>query len=212
MKNDIEKFEVTYRNIDELIPSDYNPRKITRKKLRELKDSLTKFGLQLPIIVNMAENRKNVIIGGHQKVKVWKSMGNKTIPCKEIICPDIEKEKEMNLRLNQNQGDFVYDKVLEMGNFDWLLDIGFKKSDLENVMSDFEKKFNDIDTTEPEYEIVPKFSESYNCVMIFCKTELDYTWLRNALEIKKKRCYKSPTSVGECSVVTVEQFQKLWKK
>jgi hypothetical protein len=58
--------------------------------------------------------------------------------------------------------------------------------------------------------IVPKFSEKYTAVMIFCDNEMDENWLRNVLKLRKARDYKTER-IKETSVITVKEFQKLWK-
>jgi len=50
------------RKLSELVPLEYNPRKITQRDKEQLKKSLNKFELADPIIIN----RNNHIIGGHQ--------------------------------------------------------------------------------------------------------------------------------------------------
>jgi len=48
-----------------LKPAEYNPRKAGEKEYFNLKTSIEEFGLVDPILVNSAENRKNIVIGGH---------------------------------------------------------------------------------------------------------------------------------------------------
>lgn len=66
-------------DIDILIDSEYNPRVLTADQERQIKQSLTRFGLVDPLVVNSAENRKNVVIGGHQRLKVLKQLGYKQV-------------------------------------------------------------------------------------------------------------------------------------
>ena len=58
------------RNLSELIPSEYNPRKATGKQENELGESLDRFQLADPIIIN----KNNRIIGGHFIGKSIKNM------------------------------------------------------------------------------------------------------------------------------------------
>jgi len=62
--------EIVKVAIGELKFADYNPRKATEKEWNELKESIRRFGFVEPIIVNSAEERKNVIIGGHFRVDI----------------------------------------------------------------------------------------------------------------------------------------------
>ena len=56
------------RNIEisKLKPATYNPRQITKKQVKDLKESIEKFGVVDPIIVN----KDFTIIGGHQRYMI----------------------------------------------------------------------------------------------------------------------------------------------
>jgi hypothetical protein len=207
MKNELEIFWVDPYSLNE---SEYNPRKITPKKKKELRDSLVKYGLRDPLKVNTFEGRENILISGHQRLKIAKELGHKLVPVTYEYL-NLDDEKEMNLRWNKNGGEFDLELVNAVADREILLDIGFSERELISVLSEFEQKFEEIDTSDPVYPIAPKFNEKYDYVMIFCKTELDFTWLKNLLEIKKAIDYKSK-NMGECRVIMVEEFQKLYEK
>jgi ParB-like chromosome segregation protein Spo0J len=59
------------RLIADLIPAKYNPRELTEKQASDLSQSLDKFGLPEPIVINL----NNVIIGGHQRIKLLQVQG-----------------------------------------------------------------------------------------------------------------------------------------
>lgn len=119
----------------DLRPAKYNPRSWSKKATSDLKDSIEKFGLVDPIICNSAPNRKNIVIGGHFRLHVAKLLGYKEIPVVYINISDIEKEKELNLRLNKNTGDWDFD-VLKDFNLDVLLDVGFDSKSLSSIWDD----------------------------------------------------------------------------
>lgn len=54
-------------NINNIKPSDYNPRKISDTEYNKLSQSISEFGVISPIIINF---RNNHIIGGHQRYDV----------------------------------------------------------------------------------------------------------------------------------------------
>lgn len=118
--------------IDELIPSVYNPRKWSTDAIERLKESIRQFGLCDPLLVNGAANRKNVVIGGHFRLKVAKELGITEVPVVYIDIPDESKERELNLRLNKNLGEWDYDLL---ANFDEsiLADIGFMSEELDKI-------------------------------------------------------------------------------
>ncbi len=119
-------------NIDELIASDYNPRKWDPDAIEQLKESIKRFGIVDPLLVNGAENRKNVVIGGHFRLKVAKDLGINEVPVVYISISDIEKEKELNLRLNKNLGEWDFDLLAKFDE-SILTDIGFTSEDLDKV-------------------------------------------------------------------------------
>ena len=202
--------EIHWVDINSLNEAEYNPRKITPKKKKELRDSIEKFGFRDPLKVNQYPERENILISGHQRLKIAKELGLEKVPVTyEYV--DLDKEKEMNLRWNKNGGDFDIEMVTVMADRSTLLDIGFSASELPKLMTDFEDKFNEIDTSEPVYPIAPKFNEKYDYVMIMTKTEMDFTWLKNVLGIVRKIDYKS-NNMGECRVIMVNDFQKLHKE
>lgn len=141
--------KVVKRKISELVPADYNPRRLTEKQEKHLTESLTEFGLVDPVIVNMNSDRKNIIIGGHQRLKVWQKLGNKEIDCVELDL-SIEKEKELNIRLNANTGEWDIDlltsewdkfELEEWGvDIEWEEDLGSVEEKEEVDLSDDLKK------------------------------------------------------------------------
>jgi len=134
--------------IKDLIKADYNPRKWDEKALNDLKTSIKKFGLVDPIIINKAENRKNVVIGGHMRIEAAKALGIATIPAIAINIPEIEREKELNLRLNKNHGEFDFKMMTDFAE-DFLADIGFTSEELDQI---FEWE-DDPETFDLDYEL-----------------------------------------------------------
>lgn len=95
-------------NPKELNPSEYNPRlKLTAEDKEQLRASLDRFGFVEPIVVNSNPNRKNIIIGGHQRFYIALEDEHDTVPVHYVNIPDLDKEKELNLRLNRNQSKIV---------------------------------------------------------------------------------------------------------
>ena len=124
--------EIVNVKIKDISLSEYNPRKLSPENKKQLKQSIETFGLVDPIILNNNENRKNVLIGGHQRLKIWKELKNKEIPCVYVDL-NIEKEKELNIRLNKNQGEFDF-KLLEKNfNHDKLVNWGFSPFQFDEV-------------------------------------------------------------------------------
>lgn len=131
--------------VSELKPSVYNPRKWDDKIISDMTESINRFGLCDPLIVNGAKERKNILIGGHLRLKVATNLGFKEVPVVYLNIPDIEKEKELNLRLNKNLGNWD-EELLKLFDTSMLLDIGFTPDDLnfhfDDVLSITDDDFN----------------------------------------------------------------------
>jgi len=125
-----QEMKIKTRKISDLIRAEYNPRELTKEQQNQLTDSLKRFGLVDPIIVNTHKDRKNILVGGHQRMKVWESMGNETIPTVEVNL-NLEKEKELNVRLNKNTGQFDMELIQEHFETDDLIEWGFDADELE---------------------------------------------------------------------------------
>ena len=131
------KMIIETRKISELKFAEYNPRTISKKQFKDLKASLSKFGLIDPIIINSSKDRHNIIIGGHQRSRAWLDLGNDTIPCVILDLP-INDEMELNLRLNKNGGKFDDDLLLNYFDEELLFDVGFTVNDLNINLDKYE--------------------------------------------------------------------------
>jgi len=123
---------IVYVPISDLKPSEYNPRKWNRSQIDALKESIKRFGLVDPLVCNSAPERKNIVIGGHFRLKVAKELELKEMPVVYINITDIEKERELNIRLNKNLGEFDF-KLLADFSEDLLKDVGFSSEELDEI-------------------------------------------------------------------------------
>jgi DNA modification methylase len=145
--------------IADLIPSEYNPRKISDKDFQDLKESLKKFSAVEPAVININPDRRNIIVGGHQRIKAYKSLGWIEYPC---ITVDLnqEDEKELNIRLNKNNGEFVPELLEKFFKVDNLVDWGFSSDEIDwNVDSDNEGLTDEDDIPEEIEEPVCKLGD-----------------------------------------------------
>ena len=88
--------EIIYKNIDELIPYENNPR-INDEAVEYVKNSIKEFGFKVPVVID----KDNVIIAGHTRIKASKELGIKDIPC--IIADDLTEEQVKAFRLADNK-------------------------------------------------------------------------------------------------------------
>ena len=134
-------------DINELISPEYNPRQITDGEMGKLKNSINEFGYIAPIIVNKHNNH---IVGGNQRCLALKQLGYTMIDVIYINEPDINKEKALNIRLNNLSGEWDMPKLekvideLKMEKFDITL-TGF---DIDNVESFDDLEVNNIPFNE----------------------------------------------------------------
>lgn len=140
---------VTYRNVKELNPAPYNPRKWSEEAIAQLTESIKSFGLVDPILVNSSPDRKNVVIGGHFRLKVAKDLGIKEVPVLYVDIPDIEREKELNIRLNKNLGDWDFEMLSEFDET-LLSTIGFDGQELDEI---FDMVVDEPETFDLEKEL-----------------------------------------------------------
>jgi len=129
MKDDLKIEQV---NITELRHPEVNPRKWSKDQTVQLKESIKRFGICDPLIVNSAKNRKGIIIGGNFRFEVIKQLGFTEVPVVYVNIPDIEREKELNLRLNKNTGEFDL-KLLSEFDEEILKGVGFTSEELDSI-------------------------------------------------------------------------------
>lgn len=125
--------EIVKVDINELISPEYNPRQITDDEMEKLKNSINEFGYIDPIIVNRVNNH---IVGGNQRYECLKSLGYNEIDVIFIEEPDINREKAINIRLNNSSGEWDIGKLdtifedLKLTGFDIRL-TGFATENLQ---------------------------------------------------------------------------------
>ncbi|MFA6094835.1 MAG: DNA methyltransferase [Candidatus Paceibacterota bacterium] len=140
-----EKLEIDYIGTVSIRENGYNPKKFSRAALDGIKESIKRFGFVDPLILNKAPSRKNILIGGHGRLIVAKELGWGIVPVVYVNIPDIEKEKELAIRLHKNQGEFDF-TLLGKFKEGFLEDIGFTKDELDIV-------FGDIDTEDDNFSV-----------------------------------------------------------
>lgn len=136
--------KVEYVSVDTLKFADYNPRKISEKDLEGLITSLSEFGTVDPLLINGFPERKGIVIGGNQRLLALKKMGYKKVPVIYLYIKELEREKELNIRLNRNQGEWNFDLLAKFDE-SLLSNIGFTSEELDEVF--------DIDPTPEEFSL-----------------------------------------------------------
>ena len=158
-KDNRTKLNIVYCSVNVLKPSQFNPRKWSIEARKQLKESIKKFGLVDPIIANSAPGREGIVIGGHFRLAIAKDIGYSEVPVVYLCITDLEKEKELNIRLNKNLGEFDWD-ILAKFNESLLSKIGFSSEELDDIFGidenpelfDLEKELKKLDITKIEVQ------------------------------------------------------------
>lgn len=192
------QIQITQVFIKELNPAAYNPRKHDKQSADQLKESITKFGLVDPIIVNEAPERKNIVIGGHFRLEVAKEMGFETIPVVYVNIPDIEKEKELNLRLNKNTGEWDWSLLADFDSA-FLDSVGFSSEELDQIFEiedtpeqfDLQKELLKMDITNINIKKGDIYDLDGSRLMCGDSTN-DEEWLKLMAGEKADMCFTDP--------------------
>jgi DNA modification methylase len=128
--------KIEYVSIDSLKPVSYNPRTWTKEQIDQLKKSIREFGIVDPLLVNGSEERRGFVIGGNFRLSVLKELGYTDIPIVYLNISDIEKEKELNIRLNKNQGEWDMNLLSEFFDEDFLSVVGFSSEELDDIFEE----------------------------------------------------------------------------
>ena len=130
----------------DLVPADYNPRKIEPHQMEALKRSLERWGFVEPVVLNSATGH---IVGGHQRVAAAMELAMAKVPVVKVKLDEIQ-EKALNIALNKISGDWedatlaVLLGELQEADFD-LPDLGFSDSELDDLLN-----WNDEEEEEDE--------------------------------------------------------------
>jgi len=128
----MDKMNIVHVPVTELKPATYNPRKWDKVAIENLTESIRRFGMCDPILVNGSEERKNIVIGGHFRLKIAKDLNFEEVPVVYLNIPDESKERELNLRLNRNIGEWDWNLLAEFDE-NILADIGFSSEELDDI-------------------------------------------------------------------------------
>jgi hypothetical protein len=102
------KPKIATRKLDALVPAPYNPRQISDAALAGLTESLKRFGLVQPIVVN---DRTGHVVGGHQRVKALQTLGETSA---QVIVVDLDEKEEKALNLTLNNPHVAGDWTAEL--------------------------------------------------------------------------------------------------
>ena len=121
----MEGIEIVYRKISDLTLLDDNPRKISKRDLERLVDSIriNGFWKHRPIALSEREG-KLYVLAGHQRIKAAKKLKISEVPT--ILYHNLTEEQEADivLRDNINNGEWDFEK-LQLGDWSNKADFSF---------------------------------------------------------------------------------------
>lgn len=166
--------------VEQLNEAAYNPRIPLEPGMPEwekLRNSIVQFGNVEPIVWN---KRTGNVVGGHQRLKVLKSLGYETIPC-SIVDLSEEDEKLLNVALNKIKGQWDYEKLEELlSGFDREVATlsGFSEDEIAVILASNEDLWED----EEDYSEWDEDTEemvvggSYVVTLVFANEDLAREW------------------------------------
>lgn len=176
------------RIINNLVPYDKNPRKLSNDQENRLKNSLEKFNLvEIPAI-----DEDNKIIAGHQRLKVLQILGrgdeeiDVRVPNRKLTKKEYE---EYLISSNAISGDWDFELLKEF-DLDMLIDIGFDNIDLSKMFDVPENKEEDFNEEKELADIKEPITKLGDMVILgdhrlICGNSNDPTVLKRLFEDKK---------------------------
>ena len=157
--------EITYRNIDDLIPYINNTRTHSEEQVNQIASSIKEFGFTNPVLID----EQGGLIAGHGRVMGAKKLGLKEVPT--ICLSDLtEAQKKAYIiadnKIALNAG---WDEELLKLEIEALQDMDFDYSDL-GFDFDFEDNDWETDITIPEKISNGEQSEKFE-IIIKCEDE-----------------------------------------
>jgi DNA modification methylase len=107
--------------IDDLQPYKNNARKHSKKQLRQIADSIERFGFTNPVLVT----GDNMIIAGHGRVEAAKLLGMAEVPVRRLAHLDKDEVRAYILADNRIAENAGWDKELLALEFEALIDLDF---------------------------------------------------------------------------------------
>lgn len=154
--------ELVKMSIGDIKPAKYNPRKNLKPgdaEFEKLKASIERWDLVEPLVVN---KQGNVLVGGHQRLKVCKTLGMKEV---QVVLVDLNptRERLLNLSLNKVCGDWDYTKLESLFQEFSLEDLGitgFDANEIEQITANVRQAAQDVQSAIEEQHAHPFDAET----------------------------------------------------
>lgn len=164
------RIEVVEMKVSDIKTGFGNPRKITKKKRDELKDSLESLGDFGLILIDENDN----VIAGNQRISVLKEQNPDTIVlCKRLVGYTESELRSINIKDNTHAGEWDLDLLA-----DWTADLSIDLGVDLNNKDIGDRKISDMDLIR---------YEKYDYVLLVCRNELDYNEIIRKFGIEGKK-------------------------
>ena len=165
----MKRIEIVNKKVSELKTDFGNPRKITKKKKDELRESLIALGDFGIFLIDEHDN----IIAGNQRATILKEDNPDTVVlCKRLIGYSESELRAINIKDNTHAGDWDLELLA-----DWTADLNIDLG-LDLSKDPEERKIKDMELIH---------YEKYDYVIIACRYETDYNDLCRRLGIEGKK-------------------------
>ncbi|MEQ9363563.1 MAG: ParB N-terminal domain-containing protein [Leptospirales bacterium] len=209
LRNRILKYgEVDWRKCKWLQPDTLKKQSPAQRS--RLRESMLQNGFAAPFFV-WQSGKTTYIVDGHHRQPILEGIDKEGIevpaklPAIWIAADDAKEARKLVLVYSSKYADFeqksLTDFLSEFDPDEILNEIDIPGMDLAKPPADPE------DDPEPEYPIVPEYSEDYNGVVIFVDNEIDWTHLCELLELEMMKSYKT-SKIGMTRVIRFKDFIK----
>lgn len=167
------KWQTVKKRVNDLIPYEKNPRKITEKQMDDLKRLIEEMGLvEIPAV-----DFDGMIIAGHQRIKALQLLGrgdeeiDVRIPNRKLTQQEFEK---YNVGSNKLGGEWDWDKLATL-DIEILKQVGFEQDELDMFLgTGFSEDLEEIDMQgdlgeEEKGEYIIIAFENFNEIAAFKK-------------------------------------------
>lgn len=165
----MKRIEIVELKVSELKTDFGNPRKITKKKKDELRESLYALG---DFGLFLIDEHNNIIAGNQRASILREDKPDTVVLCKRLIGYTESELRAINIKDNTHAGDWDLDMLA-----DWTADLNIDLG-LDLSKNPDERKIKDMELIH---------YEKYDYVIIACRYETDYNDLVRRLGIEGKK-------------------------
>lgn len=168
----MQDIKIIYKNVDELVPYENNPRDNTAA-IDAVAASIKEFGFKNPIIIDS----DNVIVAGHTRLKAAQKLKIQNVPC--VVADDLTQEQVNAFRLADNKTAELAEWDLELLNSELELidgidmtEFGFEL-EFEDEQEVVEDEFDEEPPEEPQTKLGDIYQLGRHRLMCGDSTDVD---------------------------------------